>query len=124
MATDWIHYGDEFSDASFSLKVRDHGREAGQALLEKAVVAYYAVRDPKVPSRAKRLLAAALGYFICPLDALPDATPLLGFTDDLAVLSAALAAVAAQLPPHTHEYAYAWAAGWFPWLRFRRRGRA
>jgi uncharacterized membrane protein YkvA (DUF1232 family) len=32
----------------------------------------------------------ALGYFISPIDAIPDLTPLLGYTDDLLIISAAL----------------------------------
>ncbi len=47
------------------------------------------VRDPRVPlwRRLSGLLAVA--YFVMPLDALPDVLPILGWLDDLGVLSAA-----------------------------------
>ena len=42
-------------------------------------------------------LLGALGYFVLPIDALPDIMPFLGFTDDAAVLAAAIAAVAGSI---------------------------
>ena len=42
---------------------------------------------------------AAVAYFVLPLDAIPDIVPLLGFTDDAAVVTAALAAVASHMRP-------------------------
>jgi len=38
-----------------------------------------------------------LGYFISPLDIIPDFTPLVGFSDDLGVLAAAIATVSAHI---------------------------
>lgn len=42
------------------------------------------------------LLAAALLYLLCPLDAVPDAIPVAGWADDLAVLLYALRVVSAR----------------------------
>ena len=53
----------------------------------------------ETPLRAKGILFAALGYFILPADTIPDMIFGLGFTDDVAVLTAALAAVRAHLKP-------------------------
>ena len=47
-------------------------------------------RDPAVPSGLKLKVLGALGYFILPLDFIPDAILGLGFTDDLAALTWAL----------------------------------
>lgn len=58
-----------------------------------AVAAFYCAIDPATPRRVKGILLAALAYFIMPLDALPDVFTLIGFTDDLAVLSTAIAMV-------------------------------
>ena len=54
-------------------------------------------RRRRCASRA--ILFAALGYFILPADTIPDVIFGLGFTDDIAVLTAALAAVRAHLKP-------------------------
>ena len=50
-------------------------------------------------------LLAALGYFVLPIDALPDIMPLLGFTDDAAVIAAAIAAVAGSITIEHRERA-------------------
>ena len=47
---------------------------------------------PATPMRAKTILIGALAYFILPLDFLPDFAPLIGFSDDAAVLALALKA--------------------------------
>lgn len=66
---------------------------------EDLLAAWICARDPATPRRVKLTLLAALGYFVLPLDALPDVMPLLGFTDDAAVIAAALAAVAGSITP-------------------------
>lgn len=58
-----------------------------------AVAMYYTMLDTKTPLAAKLTIVAALAYFIFPIDAIPDALPVAGFTDDAAVIMAALVAV-------------------------------
>jgi uncharacterized membrane protein YkvA (DUF1232 family) len=72
---------------------------------EDLLAAFVCARDPSTPRRVKLTLLAALGYFVLPLDALPDVMPLLGFTDDAAVIAAALAAVAGSITPQHREKA-------------------
>lgn len=72
---------------------------------EDLLAAWVCTRDPSTPRRVKLTLLAALGYFVLPLDALPDVMPLLGFTDDAAVIAAALAAVAGSITPQHREKA-------------------
>jgi uncharacterized membrane protein YkvA (DUF1232 family) len=67
--------------------------------MEDVVAAYYCVLDKETPLRVKGILFAALGYFILPADTIPDVIFGLGFTDDIAVLTAALAAVRAHIKP-------------------------
>ncbi len=62
-------------------------------MLGVALKLYYAMKRPETPIWAKTAIAGALGYFICPIDAVPDALPVIGFTDDLSVLVAALGVV-------------------------------
>ena len=72
---------------------------------EDLLAAWVCARDPSTPRRVKLTLLAALGYFVLPLDALPDVMPLLGFTDDAAVIAAALAAVAGSITPQHRQKA-------------------
>ena len=64
---------------------------------EDILSAWLCTRDPATPRRVRLTLLAALGYFVLPVDAIPDIMPLLGFTDDAAVLAAAIAAVAGSI---------------------------
>ena len=67
--------------------------------MEEVVAAYYCALDKETPLKAKGILLAALGYFILPTDAIPDMILGIGFTDDIAVLTAALAAIRAHMKP-------------------------
>lgn len=62
-------------------------------MVEKALWLYYAAQSPDTPRWARTAIYGALGYFIFPLDAIPDFAAVVGYTDDLGVLAAALATV-------------------------------
>ncbi|PAQ06115.1 YkvA family protein [Mesorhizobium temperatum] len=65
--------------------------------MEELVAAYYCAMDKNTPLRAKGILVAALGYFVLPTDVIPDFVFGLGFTDDIAVLTAAITTVKAHI---------------------------
>lgn len=67
--------------------------------MEDVVAAYYCALDKKTPLKAKAILLGALGYFVLPTDAIPDIILGLGFTDDIAVLTAAITTVRAHIRP-------------------------
>ncbi|MEO1552979.1 MAG: YkvA family protein [Pseudomonadota bacterium] len=63
--------------------------------------AYYCAIDAETPIKAKMVLFAALGYFVLPVDVVPDFVTGLGFTDDATVLATALGVVGAHIrEPH------------------------
>lgn len=66
-------------------------------LTEDLVAGYYCALDPEVPLRIRATLIGALVYFVSPIDALPDAIPGIGFTDDVSVLLAAITLVASYI---------------------------
>ncbi|WP_313616697.1 YkvA family protein [Agrobacterium sp.] len=70
-----------------------------------AAAAYYCAMDPTTPLRAKGILLAALGYFIMPIDVIPDMFAVIGFTDDIAVLTAALAMIRAHIKMEHYDAA-------------------
>lgn len=69
------------------------------------LAAFHCVRDPATPPRVRWILLLALGYFVMPMDTVPDFIPLLGFTDDAAVLATAIATVRGALRPDHYERA-------------------
>lgn len=90
-------FSSEYSDNSFWDKVKTYAKTAGEGVLEPALKMYYAALDSDTPTWAKTTIIAALGYFISPVDAVPDVLPIVGYTDDLGVLVAAVAATAAHI---------------------------
>jgi uncharacterized membrane protein YkvA (DUF1232 family) len=69
------------------------------------LAAYYCAFDRATPVQVKAALVGALAYFVLPLDAVPDVLPGVGFTDDAAVLLAALRTVAGHVGPEHHAAA-------------------
>jgi len=98
-------YSSEFSDSSFFDKVTNFAKKAGCGLLEKAFTLYYTAKDPDTSTKAKAIIYGALGYFIIPLDAIPDVTPVVGFSDDLTALATALTMVAMSIKKSHKEEA-------------------
>ena len=64
---------------------------------EDVVAAYYCAFDAATPLKAKGILLAAIAYFIMPFDVIPDFILGLGFTDDMAVLYAAMTAIRSHI---------------------------
>ena len=88
-------YSSQYSEESFWDKLFNFAKQAGREVVQKALLLYYVGCDPDTPTWAKGVITAALGYFIFPLDAIPDVTPFVGYADDLGAIVMALAAIAA-----------------------------
>jgi uncharacterized membrane protein YkvA (DUF1232 family) len=69
------------------------------------LAAYYCAFDRDTPLKVKATLVAAIAYFVLPADAIPDVLPVIGFTDDAAVLAAAVKLVASHITPLHREAA-------------------
>jgi len=81
-------------------------RAVSQLPFSRDVVAgFYCALDPTTPKRVRAILLGALAYFILPFDTIPDILAFVGFSDDIAVLAAAIAAVRSQLKPEHYEKA-------------------
>jgi uncharacterized membrane protein YkvA (DUF1232 family) len=74
---------------------------------EDLLSAYYCAFDRQTPRHVQAALLGALAYFILPFDFIPDMLPVLGFTDDAAVLATAIRLVAAHIMPEHREAARA-----------------
>jgi uncharacterized membrane protein YkvA (DUF1232 family) len=80
---------------------------AGLPFAEDLLAAYYCAFDRKTPLRVQATLIGALAYFVMPLDVVPDILPVLGFTDDAAVLATALKLVIDHMRPEHRDAARA-----------------
>ncbi len=74
---------------------------------EDLLAAYYCAFDRQTPRHVQITLIGALAYFVLPFDFIPDMLPVLGFTDDAAVLAAAIKSVASHITPDHREAARA-----------------
>jgi len=107
------NYSEHYSDDSFWEKVAKYAKAAGKEVIEKALILYYVGNDPNTPLWAKAVITAALGYFILPLDAIPDVIPGAGYTDDIGALLVALAAVGVSVTDEHIAQAKAKLKQWF-----------
>ena len=74
---------------------------------EELLAAYYCAFDKQTPRHVQAALLGAIAYFILPFDFVPDMLPVLGFTDDAAVLATAIRMVASHITPEHREAARA-----------------
>lgn len=98
-------YSNRYGEESFRAKIRSYAVAIGRALLEEALVLYYAFNDPDVPAWAKASIVTALGYLISPMDAIPDVIPVVGYSDDAGVIAAVILLVKACLKEEHRERA-------------------
>lgn len=92
-------YQGNYSESGFWNKVKKVALKAGAKVIYVALILYYELADPNVSPKEKAIIIGALGYFILPLDLIPDAIPVLGFSDDLAALVAAYGYIKGHLTP-------------------------
>ncbi|MCA6111755.1 YkvA family protein [Bradyrhizobium cenepequi] len=74
---------------------------------EDLLAAYYCAFDKETPRHVQASLLGAIAYFILPFDFMADVMPILGFTDDAAILAAAIRMVASHITPEHREAARA-----------------
>ena len=83
---DFMAYANKFSASDFTENISQIAKRAGAKLVYAALILYYTLQSDKISKKDKMIIIGALGYMISPLDVIPDAIPIAGLTDDLAVL--------------------------------------
>ena len=106
-------YAQYFNDSTLWKKLSKVAKKAGRKAVYYVLVLYYVSRDPAVPRSLKLKVLGALGYFILPLDFLPDFILGLGFTDDLAALAWALFTMKKYITPEIERKARERLREWF-----------
>jgi uncharacterized membrane protein YkvA (DUF1232 family) len=81
------------------------GLAARLPFAEDLIAAHYCAFDRRTPLHVKAALVGALAYFVLPTDFIPDVLPVIGYTDDAAVLAGAIKLVAAHITPEHREAA-------------------
>ena len=108
-----MSYADKFSQSEFVEKISRIAKRAGAKLVYAALILFYTLQSDKVSTKDKALIIGALGYLISPLDVVPDAIPIVGLGDDLAVLVFVLKTVWTDIDPSIKERAKEKLSKWF-----------
>ena len=82
--TDYSNY---FSSELLMEKIDNLSGGGCCELVKKAITLYVLFKSDVVSPATKVLIVAALGYFICPIDAIADYIPIVGYSDDLTVMA-------------------------------------
>lgn len=108
-----MSYANKFSQSEFVEKIARIAKRAGSKLVYAALILYYTLQSDKVSKADKAIIIGALGYMISPLDVIPDAIPIAGLTDDLAVLIYVLKKVWTGIDPEILQRAKERLSKWF-----------
>ena len=110
---DFMSYASKFSQTDFVEKIARIAKRAGAKLVYAALILYYTLQSDKISAANKAMIIGALGYMISPLDVVPDAIPIAGLTDDLAVLLFVLKKVWTDIDPEIQENVRQRLSKWF-----------
>ena len=102
-----------YSNEKFWDKLKKVAKKAGSSVVYAVLLLYYTLQKPEVPKKTKAIIIGALGYFILPVDLLPDMMLGVGFTDDLGALGIALLQVAMYIDEDIKSKARTKLADWF-----------
>ena len=110
---DFMSYSNKFTSSDFIEKISRIAKRAGAKLVYAAFILYYTLQSDKVSVKDKAIIIGALGYLISPLDVIPDAIPIAGLGDDLAVLVYVLNKVWGNVSDEIKEKAKSKLEKWF-----------
>jgi uncharacterized membrane protein YkvA (DUF1232 family) len=106
-------YRSNYSENGLWDKIAKTAQFVGIKAVYAALLLYYVLQDPSVSLKHKAIIYGALGYFILPIDLIPDYIPVVGFTDDISALLYAVHSVWASVTPEMNDRAKARLHQWF-----------
>ncbi len=102
-----------YSEEGLWQKILKVAKKAGIKVIYLALVLYYTANASTTPPKQKGMIYGALGYFILPIDLIPDTIPVAGYTDDLAALIACASIVLTYVTPEILQKAQDKLHDWF-----------
>ncbi|MFS0671751.1 YkvA family protein [Ornithinibacillus sp. 179-J 7C1 HS] len=106
-------HGVHYTEDKFWKKIGKFAKKAGSSVIYVVLILYYTLQKPEIPKKVKATIVGALGYFILPIDLIPDVAFGAGFIDDLGILTAALLQVAAYVDDEVKAKAREKLESWF-----------
>ena len=108
-----VRYAGHYDENAFWEKLKKFARKAGIKVTYGALLLFYVVKSPGTSTKDRAKILGALGYFILPIDLIPDFIPIAGFTDDLAALTWGVYCVIKSITPEVKAQAAAKLHEWF-----------
>ena len=103
---------EKFTRKGFWSKLSNYALAAGKDVVRSGLTLYFAVIGKNMPAWAQGVALAALAYFISPVDAIPDITPVIGYADDAGILATAImylrTYITAEVKRHANEKLKEW----------------
>lgn len=106
-------YAPHYSEEKLTAKIAKVAKKLSIKVLYGILVLFYALNSPNISLKDKARIYGALGYFILPIDLIPDALPLAGYADDWAALLYVIKQVMEQITPETKHRAKSQLHEWF-----------
>lgn len=94
-----------YSDSSLMQKISEVAKSAGISVMQYVLLLWEVLKADTTPTTAKAAIVGALGYFIIPMDLIPDLLSALGYADDVAALAAVFKTVRVHITPEVREKA-------------------
>lgn len=102
-----------YSEEGLWNKIKKYSKKAGSSAIYAVLLLYYVLQKEEVPKKEKALILGALGYFILPLDLIPDVAAGVGYVDDIGALIAALVRVSMYIDADVKNQAKGKLQDWF-----------
>lgn len=106
-------YIKQFSEFRLWANMKYYAQKIGLKSIYTVLLLYYAYTRKETPAWAKNIILGTLGYLLSPIDAIPDLSPIIGYTDDIGVLSFGLVTIAAFVNEEVKQKAKGRLSKWF-----------
>ena len=113
-------YQKHYSEKGLFAKIGKVCKKTGLKGIYYILLLFYVLKDEKTSLEHKAIILGALGYFILPLDMLPDFIPVIGFSDDIAAIIACIKAIRANITPEIKKKATQKLYDWFATVDYAR----
>jgi len=100
-----LDYSKYFNESGLFIKLGNVAGLLGQKALYSVVIMYYLMFDKNIPLKVRTVFMASLGYFILPTDLVADFLPVIGFADDIALISYVIANAIEHITPEIRQKA-------------------